>query len=173
MFLDIYEKIQQFLSSVKRDAHKRKTVPFFCLTVYNKPIADCRLRFQCCPLASNFEQTHVASRLLRVAVTCARDVTSSTRPEVDNVVACCQTTTEPHEKLRGVWICRFWETTRERTDRHTERQTRATWRYAAKRRQDETPRRNICNIVEQSRRISSSVSHEGFFVQQHGRNRCC
>ena len=101
------KKIQQFLSSAKRDAHKRKTVPFFCLTVYNKPIADCRLRFQCCPLASNFEQTHVASRLLCVAVTCARDVTSSTRPEVDNVVACCQTTTEPHEKLRGVWICRF------------------------------------------------------------------
>jgi len=28
------KKIQQFLSSVKRDAHKRKTVPFFCLTVH-------------------------------------------------------------------------------------------------------------------------------------------
>jgi len=28
-FLNIREKIHQFLSSVKRDAHKRKLVPFF------------------------------------------------------------------------------------------------------------------------------------------------
>jgi len=30
----IYEKIQQFLSSIKRDALTRKLVPFFCLMVY-------------------------------------------------------------------------------------------------------------------------------------------
>jgi len=33
MFFNTYEKIHQFLSS-KRDAYKRKLVPFFCLTVY-------------------------------------------------------------------------------------------------------------------------------------------
>jgi len=27
-FLNIYEKIHQFLSSIKRDTHKRKLVPF-------------------------------------------------------------------------------------------------------------------------------------------------
>jgi len=27
------EKVHQFLSSIKKDAHKRKLVPFFCLTV--------------------------------------------------------------------------------------------------------------------------------------------
>jgi len=27
------KKIHQFLSSIKNDAHKRKLVPFFCLTV--------------------------------------------------------------------------------------------------------------------------------------------
>ena len=32
--LYVCEKIHQFLSSTKRDAHKRKLVPFFCLTVY-------------------------------------------------------------------------------------------------------------------------------------------
>jgi len=34
MLLNIYEKIHQFLSSIKRDVHKRKSLPFFCLTVY-------------------------------------------------------------------------------------------------------------------------------------------
>jgi len=33
-FVNIGEKIRQFLSSVKRDAHKRKLVPFLVLTVY-------------------------------------------------------------------------------------------------------------------------------------------
>jgi len=28
------KKIHQFLSSIKKDAHKRKLVPFFCLMVY-------------------------------------------------------------------------------------------------------------------------------------------
>ena len=33
-FLDVCEKkIHQFLSSIKKDAHKRKLVPFLCLTV--------------------------------------------------------------------------------------------------------------------------------------------
>ena len=27
------KKIHQFLSSIKKDAHKRKLLPFFCLTV--------------------------------------------------------------------------------------------------------------------------------------------
>jgi len=35
-FLIKYEKNQQFLSSIKRDAHKRILVPFFCLTVYDE-----------------------------------------------------------------------------------------------------------------------------------------
>jgi len=34
MFLNKCEKIHQFLSSTKRDAHKIKLVPFFCLMVY-------------------------------------------------------------------------------------------------------------------------------------------
>jgi len=33
------KKIHQFLLSTKRDAHKRKLVPFFCLTVYSR---NCR-----------------------------------------------------------------------------------------------------------------------------------
>jgi len=33
-FLNVCEKNHQFLSSTKKDAHKRKLVPFFCLTVH-------------------------------------------------------------------------------------------------------------------------------------------
>jgi len=33
-FLNMCEKIHRFLSSIKRDAYKRKLVPFFCLRVY-------------------------------------------------------------------------------------------------------------------------------------------
>ena len=33
-FPNICEKTQQFLSSIKRDAHERKLAPFFCLTVF-------------------------------------------------------------------------------------------------------------------------------------------
>jgi len=36
MFLNIYEKIHQFLLSIERDAHKRKLVPFFFLMVTNR-----------------------------------------------------------------------------------------------------------------------------------------
>jgi len=32
-FLNTYEKIHKFLSSIKTDAHKGKLFPFFCLTV--------------------------------------------------------------------------------------------------------------------------------------------
>jgi len=37
-FLNIYEKKLPVLSSIKRDAHKRKVVPFFCLTVYMRTL---------------------------------------------------------------------------------------------------------------------------------------
>jgi len=33
-FLNIKEKNHQFLSSIERDAYKRKLITFFCLTVY-------------------------------------------------------------------------------------------------------------------------------------------
>jgi len=42
-FLIVCEKVHQFLPSIKKDAHKRKLVPFFCLTVYNS-VAKTRLR---------------------------------------------------------------------------------------------------------------------------------
>jgi len=32
-FFNAYDKIRQFLSSIKREAHKRKLLPFFCLTL--------------------------------------------------------------------------------------------------------------------------------------------
>ena len=32
---NVYEKIHQFLSSIKKDVCKRKSVPFFCLMVYD------------------------------------------------------------------------------------------------------------------------------------------
>jgi len=34
-FLNVCEKIHQFLSRIKKDAHKRKLVPVFCLSVYS------------------------------------------------------------------------------------------------------------------------------------------
>ena len=33
-FLDVCEKIHQFRSNIKKDAHRRKLVSFFCITVY-------------------------------------------------------------------------------------------------------------------------------------------
>jgi len=33
-FFNVCEKMHLFLSSIKKDADKRKVVPFFCLTVY-------------------------------------------------------------------------------------------------------------------------------------------
>jgi len=33
-FVNIYENIHQFLSSIERDEQERKLVPFFCVTVY-------------------------------------------------------------------------------------------------------------------------------------------
>jgi len=38
MFLNICEKIHNFLSGIKIEAHKRKSVLFFCLTVYIQTI---------------------------------------------------------------------------------------------------------------------------------------
>jgi len=35
-FLNVREKNHQFLSSIEKDAHKRKLVPFFCLVVYRQ-----------------------------------------------------------------------------------------------------------------------------------------
>jgi len=32
-FLDVCEEIHRFLSSIRKDAHKTKLVPFFCLTM--------------------------------------------------------------------------------------------------------------------------------------------
>jgi len=37
-FLNVCEKIHLFLSSIKKDAHKRILVPFFCLTVSMQPV---------------------------------------------------------------------------------------------------------------------------------------
>ena len=34
IFLNVCEKIHQFLSRIRKDAHKRKLVSFFCVTVY-------------------------------------------------------------------------------------------------------------------------------------------
>jgi len=42
-FLNVCEKIRRFLSRIK-NVQKRKLVPFFCLTVYNKAMVHCKLR---------------------------------------------------------------------------------------------------------------------------------
>ena len=34
------KKFPRFLSSIKRDAHKRKLVPFFCLTAYRPTLSQ-------------------------------------------------------------------------------------------------------------------------------------
>ena len=77
-FLNACEKIHQFLSSIKKQAHQRKSVPSFCFTVY-KSTSQKKLQKQC----SNTLTDDFVINLPPCLCTQQNPVTSAGRTSVD------------------------------------------------------------------------------------------
>ena len=92
----ICEKLHQFLSSIKRDARKRKLVPFFCLTVY--PVAsDAQHR---CGLLLQTEASGLRVRLSVCVFVCWADRETQQNVRIDRDVDWIVDSGGPNEPSR-------------------------------------------------------------------------
>ena len=116
------------LADRQTNRHDHHNTPLLYRRRSNKAIVDSRLRFRCSPLLSRFENI----RRFRVAFSYLVDnvqMTSSTKPEVYKLLHCRQRRTEPRPPTGNMHnnFVQFGYVvfeTRDRTGRHTDRQTR-------------------------------------------------